>query len=72
MKLNATILVTFFNSHELTNIVLESSTKLSGAKLDHLAQGLNYKSCSFFQRNIQNRTRLKGIQFLKFCNRMGV
>ena len=38
MKWNATIIVTlFFNPHELTKIVLKSSRKFYGPKLNHLA-----------------------------------
>ena len=30
-------IVTFFNPHELTKIILQSSTKFYGVKLNHLA-----------------------------------
>ena len=54
------ILEAFFISHELTKIVLESSTKLYGVNLNHLAWRTEPKS------NIQYRARLKGPSFQFF------
>ena len=85
MKWNANMIVTFFNPHELSKIDLKSSTKLYGVKLNHLGWGTDHKGCSFFQRNIQYRARLKSPSssffrkkyfqrvpsiFLMFCDRM--
>ena len=48
MKWNATIIVTFLNPHELTKIVLQSSTKFYGPKLNHLALRTEPKRFSSF------------------------
>ena len=60
MKWNGIIILTFFNPRELIKIVLQIFKGPNGT-IWHME--LNYNSCSFFQRNIQSQTRLKGPPF---------
>ena len=57
MKWNAAIIVTFFNPHELTKIVLESFLKLYGVKLNYLAKATEPKWFFLFFRVTYNTGR---------------
>ena len=66
MKWNATIIVTFFIPHELTKIVLKSSSKLKVSNWIIWPSELNQKGFPLFPRNIPYRQRLKAPPFSFF------
>ena len=61
IKWNATTIVTFFNPYELTKIVLRVQWNNKAPNCTICPRGQKYNS--FFKRNIQNQTRLKGPPF---------